>query len=207
MLKYFLGKLLLTIQRFSIAKRIFFFMRDDPIYYEFNVGKWTYGKPKVFSWKEGTYLKIGKFCSIAEGVIILLGGEHRTDWISTYPFNQVFKEAKGFSGHPTSRGDVEIGNDVWIGRDVLIRSGVKIGDGAVIGARSVVVHDVMPYTIMAGNPARLIREQFNPEQINALQRILWWDWPLDDIFKALPLLLSPDIQAFIDRYDCKSKDD
>jgi acetyltransferase-like isoleucine patch superfamily enzyme len=186
-------------------KRLFipdepFFMNKNKRYAKYQIGEWTYGTPTVFSWREGTTLKIGRFCAIADGVIILLGGEHRIDWVTTYPFSKLFPKAKGFTGHPRSRGDVIIGNDVWIGTDALILSGVEIGNGAVIAARSVVTEDVAPYSIVAGNPAKHIKFRFNESRRDDLQKIAWWDWPLSKIEEAWPLLLSSDIKAFIAKY-------
>jgi virginiamycin A acetyltransferase len=178
-----------------------FFTSRDTSYSSYQIGEWTYGKPKIISWKEGASLTIGKFCSIAEGVTILLGGEHRVDWITTYPFNFVFKEAEKFEGHPRTKGGVSIGNDVWIGMDAFILSGVTIGNGAVIAARSVVTRDVPPYSIVAGNPARQVRLRFSESIIEALERIRWWDWPSVEIQSAWPLLLSSEVEAFIAKYE------
>jgi acetyltransferase-like isoleucine patch superfamily enzyme len=130
----------------------------------------------------------------------LLGGEHNIDWVTTYLFSEILDQAKGFTGHPTTRGNIVIGNDVWIGRDCLILSGVKIEDGAIIGAGSVVRQNVSPYSIVGGNPARHLRFRFSAEQIEALQNIAWWNWPLDKVVEALPLLLAPDIEGFISKY-------
>jgi len=172
-------------------------MTDNPAYRGYEIGAWSYGNPTVLSWGEGTTLRVGKFCSFAEGVTIFLGGEHRTDWVTTYPFNPLFPAASQFKGHPMSRGDVVIGHDVWLGRGVTIRSGVRIGSGAVLGAGSMVTKNVDPYSIVAGNPAKAVRLRFTQEQIEELLRIAWWDWPLDRIQAAWPLLLSPDISGFI----------
>jgi acetyltransferase-like isoleucine patch superfamily enzyme len=166
----------------------------------YQIGEWTYGTPKVRFGDLGATLTIGRFCSISRGVVILLGGEHHTDWITTYPFNKIFNDARGFTGHPHTKGDVVIGHDVWIGQDVLILSGVAIGNGAVIGARAVVARDVKPYSIVAGNPAQHIRFRFTPDVIDALQRVSWWDWPIDKIKEAWPLLMSPNVEEFIGRY-------
>ena len=186
-------------------KRLFFpdepfFMNKNKRYAKYHIGDWTYGTPQVFSWREGTTLKIERFCSIADGVIILLGGEHRIDWVTTYPFTKIFPKAKGFTGHPRSKGDIIIGNDVWLGTDALILSGVEIGDGAVVAARSVVTENVAPYSIMAGNPARRVRFRFDQSIIEALQKIAWWNWPLSKIEEAWPLLLSSGIEAFIAKF-------
>ena len=142
-------------------------------------------------------MQIGSFCSIASGVIILLGGEHRADWITTFPFSILWDGARGVKGHPKSKGDVIIGNDVWIGLEAVIMSGVKIGDGAVVGARSVVTRDVPPYSVAAGNPARVIMKRFDDETIERLLRIKWWTWDEKRIEKALPYLLSHDVNAFL----------
>jgi virginiamycin A acetyltransferase len=176
------------------------FMARNPRYKMYQVGDWTYGYPNIYSWGEGATFTIGKYCSIAPDVIILLGGEHRTDWVTTYPFNYFWKAGKLYTGHPATKGDVVIGNDVWIGRGALIRSGVKIGDGAVIGANSVVTKNVPAYTVVAGNPAANIKLRFPAEQVTALERMAWWNWPEEKIAEALPLLLSNNISDFIGKY-------
>ncbi len=118
----------------------------------FLIGEHTYGKPKVVSWNEGTTLRVGKYCSIGNNVTIFLGSEHRTDWVSTYPFPFFWEEARGISGHPASKGDVVIGNDVWIGFGTTILSGVEIGDGAAIGACSLVVKSRSALRCRRGKP-------------------------------------------------------
>ena len=164
------------------------------------IGDFTYGNPKVLSWGEGTKLEIGKFCSIADDVIILLGGEHRIDWITTYPFNVLLKSYDHIKGHPKSKGDVKIGNDVWIGTGSVILSGVTIGDGAVIGAYSLITRDVEPYSIVGGNPGKHIKYRFNKNIINKLLEIKWWDKELDEIAEMVPLLQSQNMPKFIKTY-------
>lgn len=175
-----------------------YLMRENPQLAGFNIGDKSYGKPKILFSGKGSTLRIGKFVSIADGVVIMLGGEHRTDWITTYPLNVYFPEWSAIEGHPTTKGNVVIGNDVWIGREAMILSGVTIGDGAVIGSRAMVTKDVMPYSIVAGNPARHIRYRFDTETISKLISLAWWDWPDEIIQKAVPHLLSNDPQALID---------
>jgi len=164
---------------------------------QFSIGKGTYGYPEIVSWNSDRKLTIGAYCSIAPGVKIFLGGDHRIDWTTTYPFSELWPSAKHFTGHPISKGDVVIGNDVWLGYEALILSGVKIGDGAVIGARAVVARDVPPYAIVAGNPSRIIRMRFDEDTIRRLLAVQWWSWSNETVDQIMPLLLNSDIQAFL----------
>lgn len=163
-----------------------------------DIGEYTYGKPRIMTWGEESRLKIGRFCSIAEGVTIFLSGNHRTDWVTTYPFpvfGEDWPEATGIKGHPASKGDVVIGNDVWIAYGATILSGVTIGDGAAIAARAVVTKDVAPYAIVAGNPAVEIKKRFDPDTIDLLLEVKWWDWPVEKIKANMHILCSGDIGA------------
>ena len=166
----------------------------------YEIGDHTYGKPRVVSRGEKASLKIGKYCSISTHVVIFLGSEHRTDWISTYPFPLLWETAKSISGHPYSKGDVIIGSDVWIGYNATILSGVTIGDGAVIGTGSVVSGDVPPYAIVAGNPAQIIRYRFGDETIQKLLEIKWWDWPDEKVKENVRLICSDSIDEFIKKF-------
>jgi acetyltransferase-like isoleucine patch superfamily enzyme len=166
-------------------------------------GKYTYGNPQLtFHHKDANFI-CGKFCSIAGNVKIYLGGNHRTDWVTTYPFGHihqnVFNTFNG-NGHPATKGDVIIGNDVWIADNVTIMSGVKIGDGAVIANNSHVVKNVEPYSIIGGNPAKLIKYRFTEEQIMKLLKIKWWDWEDAKINKNLHLLCNKNIDNFINTH-------
>src|SRR5208282_2533764 len=165
-----------------------------------SVGEHTYGNPEILHWGEPARLTIGKFCSIGRQVVILLGGNHRSDWITTYPFpdpilSTKWPGASEIRGHPATKGDVYVGNDVWIGYGATILSGTRIGDGAVIGARAVVSNDVPPYTIVVGNPAKPVKKRFSDPQIADLLRIKWWDWPTEKIRLNLGLLCSSDVEA------------
>jgi hypothetical protein len=141
-------------------------------------------------------------------VRVFLGGEHRYDWVSTYPFRIRFElEGAYEDGLPASKGDVTIGNDVWIGAHATILSGVTIGDGAVVGAGAVVAKDVPPFGIVVGNPARLLRYRFSDEQRAALLRIRWWEWPDEKVMASVEELSCADLSAFIDRHDPADRSD
>jgi acetyltransferase-like isoleucine patch superfamily enzyme len=171
-----------------------------PQKYRTNVGDHSYGTPKIIDFNEGTTVRIGKYCSIAEGVVIMLGGNHRLEWITTYPFpalSERWGKARGIIGHPQSRGDVIIGNDVWLGAEAMILSGVSIGDGAAVAARSVVVKDVPPYSVVGGNPAKLLKMRFSDEEIEKLLKIRWWDWPDEKVSRNVAILCDSNIDALL----------
>jgi acetyltransferase-like isoleucine patch superfamily enzyme len=160
------------------------------------IGNYTYVNGEIdVTFSEQAKLKIGKFCSIAQGCKVILGGNHRSDWISTYPFpaDGLFPDSPDIANYRVTKGDVNIGNNVWIGNGVTILSGVTIGDGAIVGAGSVVVKDVDPYTVVAGNPAKFKKERFTTKTIQRLIEIKWWDWPEDKIREAIPFLMSGNV--------------
>jgi len=166
-------------------------------------GRFTYGAQHITvkQWGEGASLSIGAFCSIAENVTVFLGGNHRMDWITTFPFGHIFQNELGnvgLAGHPTTNGDVVIGNDVWIGYGVSIVSGVTIGDGAVLAANATVVRDVAPYEIVAGNPAQLLRKRFDQDIIDRLMALGWWNLPVETIKLMARELSSPPSADLID---------
>ena len=148
---------------------------------------------------EDDRLIIGKFCQIAaEPTFMMNGANHRTDGISAFPFVIFGADWQGrFEGETDfpSRGDMVIGNDVWIGYGATFLPGVKVGDGAIIAARAVVASDVPPYTVVAGNPAKPIKRRFSDRDIETLLRLAWWDWPVDRITKAIPVICAGDVAA------------
>ncbi|KAA1396090.1 CatB-related O-acetyltransferase [Aeromicrobium ginsengisoli] len=161
-------------------------------------GPQTYGIPAVLTYYLGTErLLVGNYSSL--GGTYLLGGKHSVENVTTYPHRINFgMEGMGTDGYPTPTGDTHVGSDVWTCAGSFMMSGITIGDGAIIAAGSVVTRDVPPYAIVGGNPAKLIRYRFTPEQIEALLEIKWWDWPLEEVREAVPMLAQPDIDAFID---------
>jgi acetyltransferase-like isoleucine patch superfamily enzyme len=153
----------------------------------------SYGKINVKYWNLDTKLHIGKYVSIAEDVTFILGGNHRLDWITTFPFSEFQKwnhEQSKILGHPSSKGDIWIGNDVWIGQSATILSGVIIGNGAVVGANSVVAKDIPDYAICVGNPVRIIGFRFDPAVIARLKNLAWWNLSESEINKITSILCS-----------------
>lgn len=148
----------------------------------------------------GDRLVIGKFCALAMGIrFFMSGANHPLDIFSGYPFDEMADcWREGFdtgSLLPLSRGDIVVGHDVWIGNGATILPGVRVGNGAVVAASAVVTKDVKAYGIVAGNPARLIRHRFDNETIATLQRVAWWDWPIDKITRNLSAIRSTDLSA------------
>ncbi len=145
----------------------------------------------------GDKLIIGKFCQIAAGVeFVMNGANHQMNAVTTFPFFTL----EGWNMEPPAiedlpfKGDTIIGNDVWIGQNAVILPGVHIGDGAIIGASSVVGCDVAPYTIVIGNPAKVLRKRFDDELIDLLLQFKWWDRSIDEINSLIPLLTDSDLQ-------------
>ena len=139
----------------------------------------------------GDKLIIGKFCQIAAGVeFVMNGANHQMNAATTFPFYTL----EGWDMEPPAlsdlplKGDTVIGNDVWIGQNAVILPGVRIGDGAIIGANSVVGSDIEPYTVAAGNPARVLRKRFDPELTELLLRLRWWDKETEEINALIPVL-------------------
>jgi acetyltransferase-like isoleucine patch superfamily enzyme len=170
---------------------------------DFDIGEYTYVMETLIVLKiPGKKLRIGKFCSIAAGVVIQLAADHKMNYVTTYPFSNLvdaWPEAKHFDvGQPVSKGDVIIGNDVWIGYRAILLSGVNIGDGAVVGAGAVVTKDVEPYSVVAGNPARLIGKRFDDQTISKLLQTKWWDWPIDKIKRHIGVICSSDVQRLFE---------
>jgi acetyltransferase-like isoleucine patch superfamily enzyme len=167
------------------------------------IGRHSYGTATKLWESSGYQLTVGSFCSIASNLKVYLGGNHRTDWVTTFPFGhihqQTFNKFNG-TGHPSSSGGVTIGNDVWIGDNVTIMSGVNIQDGTVIANNSHVVKDCEPYSIIGGNPAKLIKYRFNQNQIEKLLKIKWWLWEDAKINDNVHLLCNTNIDAFINAH-------
>lgn len=173
----------------------------DYTYYDDPEGAERFGERNVLYHYPfiGDKLVIGKFCALARDLrFIMNGANHKTSGVSSYPF---FIFGKGWErvlpkpGELPYKGDTVVGNDVWIGYAACIMPGVKIGNGAIIGAHAVVTKDVPAYSIVGGNPAEVLRQRFSSEDIDRLERLAWWDWPVEKITRNLELIVGADIDA------------
>ena len=183
-------------------------------------GKYSYGPLCNHNLVES----VGAFCSFAAGANVVVN--HAVDYITTHPFiyhssaiSTIFeKEYEGYRNEPwyfegvTPKRGVQvrnlkkckIGNDVWLGKDVLITNGADIGNGVVAGAGAVITKDVPDYAVVAGVPARIIRYRYEEEEIEALNRIAWWNWPDEKIRENYEDFYL-NIRDFIRKHDCDTR--
>jgi virginiamycin A acetyltransferase len=151
-------------------------------------------------------LIIGKFCQIAAGVkFVMNDANHQMNAVSTFPFYTLegWEMNTPDPSEMPFKGNTVIGNDVWIGQNAVVLPGVHIGDGAIIGANSVVGSNISPYTIVAGNPAKVIRKRFDEELIDLMLRFKWWDKRITEINELIPILTCSDLERV--REELKAK--
>ncbi|MBT9319597.1 CatB-related O-acetyltransferase [Actinobacillus pleuropneumoniae] len=145
---------------------------------------WTMGSFSYTGSNLGYGVSIGRYSSLATGLSIM-GAHHFPDWISTSPSFYTNEHhdliGKDVSNIARSKRRVVIGNDVWIGANVVLKNNITIGDGAIIAANSVVIKDVPPFSIVGGNPAKLIRMRFDEDTIKEIQSLKWWRFHRDDL--------------------------
>ena len=136
---------------------------------------------------------------------VMNGANHQMNAVSTFPFYTL----EGWNMDPPAqsdlphKGDTVIGNDVWIGQNSVILPGVYIGDGAIIGANSVVGSDVEPYTIVVGNPAKVLRKRFDDDLIALLLRFKWWDKSIEEIDCLIPILTCSDLEKVREQIEAR----
>ena len=162
------------------------------------VGDHSYGTPTVIDGEFG-HLEIGRYCAIAGDVRIIVAN-HAIDRVTTYPFaalHRIWPSAPA-DGSDHAGDGVVIGHDVWIGQGVTVLPGARIGDGAIVGAAAVIAGTVPPFSVVVGNPARVLRRRFDDETIRRLLAVGWWHWPDDKVDRFVPLLLGGDIGQFLD---------
>ena len=151
-----------------------------------NVGKYSYGPLEIYEYlNPEERLEIGSFVSIADHVRFILGGNHSINSFSTYPFKvKILKQ----EFEANTKGTIFIGDDVWIGVGVTILSGVKIGQGSIVGAGTLVTKDIPPYSVVVGNPARIIRNRFEDDLLHDLLKLKFDDLILDNTNENYDLL-------------------
>lgn len=165
----------------------------DPMGWERNNVLFTY---QFF----GEKLIIGRYCCLAEGSTFIMGAaNHRLSSVTTYPFSVMGGLWRELStphiDELPHKGDTVVGNDVWLGLDAVVMPGVRLGDGCIVAAKSVVTKSFEPYSIIGGNPARLIRKRFDEGLIALLLRFAWWDRSPEEVTSLLPLLTCIDIES------------
>lgn len=167
-------KPLVTSDRIEVGDYTYYDDPDDALAFEQRNVLYAYGPEK---------LVIGSYCALAAGTrFVMSGANHFTGGVSTFPFTIFGGEwadrTLDVSRSIPSRGDTVVGNDVWFGYQSLVMPGVHIGHGAIVATGAVVTSNVAPYTVVGGNPARVIKQRFPDADIELLLRIAWWDWPV-----------------------------
>ena len=192
-------------------------MRNYKIKEEFHwkteIGRYSYGP---ICRNHEMIEKIGNFCSFADGVDAVQN--HPMDYLTTHPMlyaGKVFGDYEveystystekwyfqGVQSHRAFDGRKRtiIGNDVWLGRNVTITNGANIGNGVIAGAGAIITKDVPDFAIVTGIPARIVRYRYDKNQIEALNKIAWWDWSDDEIRERYDDLYLP-VDSFIKKY-------
>ncbi|MBY5944717.1 CatB-related O-acetyltransferase [Photobacterium rosenbergii] len=151
----------------------------------------------------GTSLHIGKFCAIAHGTkFIMADANHATSGVTTFPFavfGGKWADSLPLGEYPFKQyKDIQVGNDVWFGNETTVMPGVTIGNGAIIGSKAVVTKDVPAYAIVGGNPAKVIRLRYSADEVAKLEQLAWWDWPIEHIEQAIPLLVKGGVAELSD---------
>jgi acetyltransferase-like isoleucine patch superfamily enzyme len=166
------------------------------------VGDFTYigGGTRFSRWLGSEKIVIGKYGSIADNVHFVVGGNHATDTVSTFPFDALFLHRSNPNRTYRTTRETRIGHDVWIGSDAYIRGGVNIGHGCIVGARAQVSKDTPPYAVLVGNPARIARYRFAPDIIERLLRLAWWHWPFEQVRSNVEWFYRP-VPEFLDHFE------
>lgn len=184
------GKTLVFLNNFITRPNISI---GDYTYYHDNAGAEEFETKNVLYHADFSKerLEIGKFCCIAQGTKFLMDSGTHDMRGSTYLFQHYHPMwVDQYTLEKKESRDTTVGSDVWFGHGSLVMPGVKIGHGAIIAAGSVVTKDVAPYTIVGGNPAKVIRQRFDDETVEHLLAVKWWEWPLEKIFENAEWVLD-----------------
>lgn len=170
------------------------------------MGKHQWGTPYITNADRTDKVTIGDYCSFARGSFLIASFGHAPPKpfanyrVSTYPIHLLKKHGwRDKYTLPEKKNYIVIGNDVWVGANSIILPGVTVGDGAIIGAGAVVSHDVPPYAVVAGVPAKILRYRYTPQQIKQLLKIAWWNWSEQKIYDNMDYFFG-DVDTFIQRF-------
>lgn len=141
-------------------------------------------------------LVVGKYTSIAQGLVVDLGFQHYYKAATTFPMHTL---KEGVPSNVWVKGDITVGSDCWLGNAITLMGGITIGNGAVIGAGEVVRRDILPYEIYTGSKTPE-KYRFSPEIIAKLLEMAWWDWPEERVILNAELLVDRDINNFINNH-------
>ena len=174
---------------------------------DIELGYASYASPSAWvkCWHRKATVKIGKYCSIAACKFVF-DGNHNPYMASLFPFKELGYCDDAPLNALNDKPPALVGSDVWIGDDVTIYAGVVVGDGAVICGQAVVTKDVAPYSIVGGNPARVIKYRFSPEIVERMIRVRWFDLPHDFICKSLAPVMD-DVKEFLRRAELHRRDE
>jgi acetyltransferase-like isoleucine patch superfamily enzyme len=161
-------------------------------------GELSYGLPSIISFDKKSKVSVGSYVSIASNVTFLLGANHASGLVTTFPIDRI--DPSKTTADSNERGNIEIGNDVWIGYGATLIGNVRVGDGAIIGAHALVVDDIPPYAVVGGVPAKVIKYRFSSEQIEKLLAIAWWNWNTKTVQERQKDIYSKDMDSFIAKY-------
>lgn len=167
------------------------------------LGNQTYAAPRIIKFKGDTNrVIIGNWSNIAPDAEFYVGGLHPMHWVALYGIREMFDLPGAYGPEmPWSKGDIHVGSDCWVTDKSVVLSGITIGHGAIVGTHAVVTKDVEPYKIVAGNPARVVGQRFTDEQVEALLRIAWWDWPTERVLAEAEWLNGRSVDEFVERFD------
>jgi virginiamycin A acetyltransferase len=159
-------------------------------------GNWAASIAPFLHEQSAERLEIGKFCQIADGAIVITSSaNHRYDGVSSFPFAIFGDPDPARPSLPGPGPDTVIGNDVWIGQGAKILPGARLGHGVIVGAGAVIGGNVPPYSIVAGNPGRVLRRRFDERSIDRILKVAWWDWPIERILAAEQAICGGDVDA------------
>ena len=163
------------------------------------LGAYSYAAPSCWlkCWHKNSTVTVGKYSSLASCKFVY-DGNHNPYFASTFPFKELGYSDSAPLNALNDKPPASVGSDVWIGDDAVIYAGVTVGDGAVICGQAVVTKDVPPYSIVGGNPARVIKLRFSQEIVDRMIQVRWFDLPHEFICENLAPVMD-NVEEFLAR--------